>query len=108
MARPHRELAESPGSCARLDKLKHVLQSGVTLGAMKRRQPPRILRRSVALPSDLPGELNLVAPQYISRRRQHEFEQAMVALAQDPQIQAECAAIERDFAVTLVDGLECD
>ena len=88
---------------------------------MKRRQPSLTLRRSVALPAALLGELNSVAPpelranlnrlvivslqEYISRRRQQEFERAMASMAADPQIQAECAAIERDFAVALVDGL---
>jgi metal-responsive CopG/Arc/MetJ family transcriptional regulator len=89
---------------------------------MKRRQPATTLRRSVALPSALLGELDSVAPpelrsnlnrlvivslqEYISRRRRQEFEVAMAAMAADPQIQAECAAIERDFAATEMDGLE--
>ena len=64
---------------------------------MKRRQPPRTLRRSVALPADVPGEPNSVAPRYISRRRQQQFEGAVAAMAEDAQIKAECAAIERDF-----------
>jgi hypothetical protein len=64
---------------------------------MKRRQPTRTLRRAVALPADWPGELNSVAPPYISRRRRQEFDRDVAAMAQDPQIQAECAAIARDF-----------
>jgi len=88
---------------------------------MKSRHPPTTLRRSVALPSALIGELNSVAPpelrtnlnrlvilslqEYISRRRRQEFDRAVAAMAEDPQIQAECAAIARDFAATEMDGL---
>jgi hypothetical protein len=91
---------------------------------MKRRLLSTTLRRSVALPSALIGELNSVAPpdlranlnrlvilslqEYISRRRRQEFESAMAAMAEDPQVQAECAAIARDFALTEMDGLEDD
>ena len=90
---------------------------------MKRR-PITTLRRSVALPSALLGELDSVAPpelrtnlnrlvivslqEYISRRRQLAFESAVAAMAQDPQVQAECAAIARDFAGTERDGLGND
>jgi hypothetical protein len=75
----------------------------------------------VALPSALIGELDSVAPpelrtnlnrmvilslqEYISRRRRQEFDRAVAAMAEDPQIQAECAAIARDFAATEMDGL---
>jgi len=88
---------------------------------MKRRPHATTLRRSVALPSALIGELNSVAPpelranlnrlvivslqEYISRRRRQEFETAVAAMAEDPQVQAECAAIARDFAATEMDGL---
>jgi hypothetical protein len=90
---------------------------------MKRR-PPTTLRRSVALPSALIGELNSVAlpelrtnfnrlvivslQEYIARRRRQEFESAVAAMAEDPQVQAECAAIARDFAATEMDGLGSD
>jgi hypothetical protein len=43
--------------------------------------------------------------EYISRRRRQEFDRAVAAMAEDPQIQAECAAIARDFAATEMDGL---
>jgi metal-responsive CopG/Arc/MetJ family transcriptional regulator len=88
---------------------------------MKRRKPATTIRRSVALPSALIGELDSVAPpelrtnlnrmvilslqEYISRRRRQEFDRAVAAMAEDPQIQAECAAIARDFAATEMDGL---
>lgn len=91
---------------------------------MKRRPLNTTLRRSVALPSALIGELNSVAPtelrpnlnrlviislqEYISRRRQQEFNRAVAAMAEDPQVQAECAAIARDFAATETDGLKND
>jgi hypothetical protein len=89
-----------------------------------KRQTTRTLRRSVALPAALLGELNSVAPpelrtnlnrlvivslqEYISRRRQQDFERAIAAMAEDPQVQAECAAIDRDFVGTEMDGLEND
>jgi metal-responsive CopG/Arc/MetJ family transcriptional regulator len=91
---------------------------------MKRRLPATTLRRSVALPSALIGELDSVAPpelrtnlnrlvilflqEYVSRRRRQEFESAVAAMAEDPQVQAQCAAIARDFAATEVDGLRND
>ena len=91
---------------------------------MKRRISGTTLRRSVALPRALVGELNSVAPpelrsnlnrlvivslqEYIARRRQLEFEQALAAMAEDPQVQAECAAIARDFAGAEMDGLRND
>ena len=83
---------------------------------MKRRSTPSTLRRTVALPSALIGELKAVAPpelrtnlnrlvilslqEYVSRRRRQEFARAVAAMAEDPQVQAECAAIARDFAGT--------
>jgi hypothetical protein len=91
---------------------------------MKRRPPASTLRRSVALPAALVGELNSVAPpelrtnlnrlvivslqEYVSRRRRQAFESAVAAMAEDPQVQAECAAIARDFAATEMDGLGSD
>jgi uncharacterized protein YbaA (DUF1428 family) len=91
---------------------------------MKRRPHATTLRRSVALPSALIGELNSVAPpelrtnlnrlvivslqEYVSRRRRQQFDSAVAAMAEDPQIQAECAAIARDFAATEMGGLKND
>jgi metal-responsive CopG/Arc/MetJ family transcriptional regulator len=91
---------------------------------MKSRPTANTLRRSVALPSALLGELNSVAPpelrsnlnrlvilslqEYISRRRRQEFEGAVAAMAGDPQVQAECAAIARDFSGAEMDGLGDD
>jgi hypothetical protein len=87
---------------------------------MKRRPAATTLRRSVALPSALLGELHSVAPpelrsnlnrlvivslqEYVSRRRREEFDRALAAMAGDPQVQAECSAIARDFAATEMDG----
>ena len=91
---------------------------------MKHHPTATTLRRSVALPSALIGELNSVAPpelrtnlnrlvivslqEYVSRRRREEFERAVAAMAEDPQVQTECAAIGRDFASTEMDGLRND
>jgi hypothetical protein len=44
----------------------------------------------------------------VSRRRREEFESAVAAMAEDPQLQAECAAIAKDFAATEMDGLRGD
>jgi hypothetical protein len=91
---------------------------------MKRRPTATTLRRSVALPTALIGELDSVAPpelranfnrlvilslrEYVARRRRQEFDSAVAAMAEDPQVQAECAAIARDFAATEMDGLGND
>ena len=91
---------------------------------MKRRPPATTLRRSVALPTALIGELDSVAPpelranfnrlvilslrEYVARRRRQEFDSAVAAMAEDPQVQAECAAITRDFAAAEMDGLGND
>ena len=91
---------------------------------MKRRSPTTTLRRSVALPKALIGALAAVTPpelssnlnrlvivslqEYIARRRRQQFESAVAAMAEDPQVQAECAAIARDFAGTEMDGLSDD
>ena len=91
---------------------------------MKRRPGSSTLRRSVALPSALIGELKSVAPpelrsnlnrlvilslqEYVSRRRRQEFESSVAAMADDPQVQAECTAIAKDFAATEMDGLRND
>jgi hypothetical protein len=86
-----------------------------------KRISPATVRRSVALPSALVGELKSVAPpelranfnrlvivslqEYISRRRQQEFERSVAAMAEDAQVQGECVAIARDFARADSDGL---
>jgi hypothetical protein len=72
-------------------------------------QQPTTLRRSVALPSALIGELNSVAPpelrtnlnrlvilslqEYVTRHRRLELDSAIAAMAEDPQVQAECARL---------------
>jgi len=40
--------------------------------------------------------------------RADPIESAVAAMAEDPQVQAECAAIARDFATTDMDGLGND
>jgi len=56
---------------------------------MKRRPQATTIRRGVTL----------------SRRRQ-ELATAVAAMAEDPQVQAECDAIARDFASAEMDGLK--
>lgn len=89
---------------------------------MKRaRKTSPIVRRSVALPRTLVEEVSSVAPaqlrdnfnrlvstalrEYIEIHRSREFQSAMQEMAADPQIQAECNAISREFAQFESDGL---
>lgn len=84
----------------------------------------QIIRRSVALPRTLVHEVNSVAPpalrdnfnrlvstalrDFAAAQRAQAFERAMQEMASDPEIQAECRAIARDFAHTELDGLPDD
>jgi hypothetical protein len=89
---------------------------------MKRHNSVSIVRRSVAVPSTLIEELQEVAPpeirgnlnrlvivslqEHVARRREEEFERSLAEMSKDPQVQAECLAIAREFAVTDGDGLQ--
>ncbi len=85
---------------------------------------PRVsntVRRSVALARSLVRDAAKAAPpelrknlnrlitvalrEYVERRRQAEFRAAMEAMAADPAIRAECAAIDAAFRVAERDGL---
>jgi hypothetical protein len=84
----------------------------------------RTVRRSVALPRELVEAARAAAPpelahdrnrlvatalrEYAARQQQRAVEQAIARMAADPAIQAECAAIARDFAATEGDGLRRD
>jgi hypothetical protein len=88
------------------------------------KQSARIIRRSVALPRALVDEVRSVAPvplranfnrlvstalrDFADAQRAKAFERAMQEMAADPEIQAECRAIARDFAHTELDGLPDD
>lgn len=88
---------------------------------MKAKGPSKTVRRSVALSRQLIAEVSAVAPQelrqnlnrlvtvalqeYAARQQVRAFEEAMTQMAADPAIQAECAAIFRDFAIAEGDGL---
>ncbi len=79
------------------------------------------VRRSVSLPPDLveaafesaPEELKqnfnrlvrTALEQYIEARRESELEEQMRAMAADPDVQHEIAAINREFAAAEADGL---
>jgi hypothetical protein len=83
-----------------------------------------VVRRSIALPRDLVNEVTSVAPaalrqnfnrlvctalqEFAEVQRARSFERAMAEMAADPQIRAECAAIEREFAKFEMDGLGDD
>jgi metal-responsive CopG/Arc/MetJ family transcriptional regulator len=84
----------------------------------------RTIRRSVALPGTLVEELSALAPaelrgnwnrlvtvalrEYAVRRRALAFESQMAAMAADPEVQAECAMIGKEFSVAGLDGLRHD
>jgi hypothetical protein len=79
------------------------------------------IRRSVALPRQLMEEVVAMAPPelrenwnrlviaslrcYLEGCRAEAAERAMAEMAQDPQVQAECASVAHDFAGTEGDGL---
>jgi metal-responsive CopG/Arc/MetJ family transcriptional regulator len=91
---------------------------------MKTKLSPNIVRRSVALPRQLVEEVSALAPpelrqnlnrlvtvalrEFAAQQKARAFEEAMALMAADPAINAECAAISRDFATTETDGLKND
>lgn len=91
---------------------------------MKTQQAPTTVRRSVALPRSLVEEVAAAAPpglqgnlnrlvtvalrEFVARRKNKMFSQAMAEMAADPAIQAENAAIAREFAAAESDGLSHD
>ena len=62
-----------------------------------------------ATPPEARGNLNGVVKEalaeYVARREGDAFADEMSRMAVDPQIRAECAAIEVEFAPALLDGL---
>lgn len=82
----------------------------------------KTVRRSVALPRRLVDEASASAPpalrtnlnrlvtvalqEYAGRRKARAFEEAVARMAADPAIQAECAAIGREFSSAERDGLK--
>jgi len=91
---------------------------------VKTQQAPTTVRRSVALPRSLVEEVAAAAPpglqgnlnrlvtvalrEFVARRKNKMFSQAMAEMAADPAIQAENAAIAREFAAAESDGLSHD
>ena len=89
-----------------------------------KRKPAAVVRRSVALPRNLVEDVTAIAPvalrqnfnrlvsralqEFAAAQRARAFAREMQEMAADPQIQAECKAIERDFAVAALDGLRDD
>jgi hypothetical protein len=88
---------------------------------MKQTPKPKTVRRSVALSRALVEELSALAPaelagnwnrlvtmallEYAARRRALAFESQMAAMAADPAVRSECAAIAREFSAAEMDGL---
>ena len=88
---------------------------------MKNKKIPKTIRRSVALPRRLVEEvIQAAAPdlgqnlnrlvtvaleEFLERRRQQAFEEAMARMASDPGIRAASAAINTELEVADADGL---
>jgi len=80
------------------------------------------IRRSFALPRSLVEEVVAAAPEelkanlnrlvttalreYAERRKREAFARAMAEMAEDPAIQSECAAINRELMPAETDGLD--
>ena len=91
---------------------------------MKTQRLTNAVRRSVALPRTLVEEVAAAAPpdlqgnvnrlviialqEFVARRKNRTFRQAMAEMAADPAIRAENAAIAREFAAGESDGLSDD
>ena len=91
---------------------------------MKHSHKLRTIRRSVALPGALVEELSALAPtelrgnwnrlvtvalrEYAARQRALAFESQIAAMAADPEVQAECAIIAKEFFAADLDGLRHD
>ncbi|MFH0729050.1 MAG: hypothetical protein V2B19_22265 [Pseudomonadota bacterium] len=91
---------------------------------MKSQSTSDTIRRSIALPRNLIENVQAAAPpelrqnfnrlvtvalrEFVTRQRQRSFQEAMALMAADPQITAECAAIESDFTGAEQDGLPDD
>ena len=91
---------------------------------MKSQSMTDLVRRSIALPRNLLENAQAAAPpefrqnfnrlvtvalkEFIARQKQRSFQEEMALMAADPQIVAECSAIERDFAGAEQDGLNDD
>jgi len=79
------------------------------------------IRRSVAIPRALVEEASALAPkelrqnfnrlvitalvEFAREQRARRFRQEVAAMAKDPQVRADCAAISKVFAVADADGL---
>ncbi len=86
---------------------------------MEKKGHARTTRWSVALSHQLIEEVKAAAPpelrenlnrliavalqEFVAKRKERAFEEAMAQMAADPAVQAECAAISRKFAVTEAD-----
>lgn len=91
---------------------------------MKTKTVSKTIRRSVALPRVLVERVAQVAPpesgqtlnrlvtvaleEFVARRQQEAFEEAMARMAADQAIRAENAAISKEFAAADADGLKDD
>jgi hypothetical protein len=85
------------------------------------KQRSKTVRRSVALPSQLVAEVTGAAPpdlknnlnrlvivaldEYVRKRREQAFEEAMARMAADPAIRRENRAIAKEFRAADSDGL---
>jgi hypothetical protein len=67
---------------------------------------------SVLAPAELRGNWNRLVTvalwEYTARRRALAFESQMAAMAADPEVQAQCTNIAKEFSVANLDGLRHD
>ncbi|MDP2731457.1 MAG: hypothetical protein Q8O55_13410 [Dehalococcoidales bacterium] len=91
---------------------------------MKSENPPKTVRRSIALPYKLIEEVRTVAPaalrenlnrlvtvalqDFVTQRKKQSFEESMAQMAADPAIRTECAILSKEFAIAEADGLKND
>jgi hypothetical protein len=95
-----------------------VVTGGATMGNTS---STLTVRRSVALPRGLVDEVMASAPaelqgnlnrlvttalrEYVDRRKEQAFAEAMAEMAGDPAIQRECASINQELMAAETDGL---
>ncbi len=88
---------------------------------MSKKVAAKTIRRSFVLPSNLVEEactvsnkneatnlnklVTIALQEYVNNKKRKEFENSMLAMGNDPEILRECAAINKDFLGTEMDGL---
>ena len=107
-----------PGEPAVCDRISHMSAHdprGPAKGTVRRSfaLPARLVEEvREAAPEDGPKSLNAVVrvalEQFVARRREEEFAEAMERMAADPQVRRLCRKLDREFRCTEMDGLDPD